>query len=203
LAISRESVGAMNAPVQPERWDSLELPTRPQSSRLPRIVLWILVAGGAIVLLLFGFLVALGVGIESGRFPEAEAVPGKKVALSRLGFLRERGLLEESETIIYFYSSGMLSFRAGGCFFTERRVVSYWENLNSHEVEGECAEYPEIVAIEPAYADELWDDTRVDVRTNDGRVLELEVSNSSGRDKVFVHRLQEEWRTRSPSSTGR
>jgi len=172
----------------PPAWDD---PVPAQGRR--NLLLWLIVGGSAAVVatVVLGF-VLLAVAIETGHVPDTDAVPGRRLTSGSLQYLREAGLLEADETPIFFYSAGLLSMESEGCYFTSRRVVSYWKSAGSDEVESETATYGEIRAIEPRLETGCMADSRILVHKDDGGTIELVVSNSGGGDDTFVRLLQSE-----------
>ena len=138
-------------------------------------------------------LVGVGRLIEKGIIPDSAAVPGEKLPRATVDFLRENGIVEEDETVLYYYGSGLLSLREDGNLFTDRRVISYWEDENE-ELVVEWAAYPDVVDIHVDFAPEGAEDaSQVAVEKGDGAFLELFVSNEEGRDHAFVDLLRNTW----------
>lgn len=147
----------------------------------------------------FGLLTCLGLGIESGYFPDTKAVPGEKLSERSLRFLRARGLVGEGEKILYFYSAGLFDIEDDGSFFTDARVVRYWEDPDVGELVSQSAEYPAIVSIEPEFAESWMGDSTIRVAKYDDEEILLVVCNDEKGDRAFAKRLQEEWeRHRGP-----
>lgn len=144
-----------------------------------------------IVALVFIALVALSVMIETGLVPDSMAVRGEDLPASALTFLAEAGLLEEQEQVLYYYCDGLVSFREDGNLFTDRRVISYWEE--GEELFVEQATYSEISAIEPIYDDSLFANSQIWVERASGEAFQLIVSNEDDLDEEFVELLIETW----------
>ena len=144
----------------------------------------------------FGLLTVLGLGVEGGYFPDTKVVPGDKLSERTLLFLRERGLLGEDEKVIRFYSAAILDFESDGSFFTDARVVRYFEAPGDGEFVSHSAEYDAIASIETEFADGWMADSTIRVAKEDGGVIELVVGNDEKGDREFAKRLQEEWERR-------
>jgi hypothetical protein len=147
----------------------------------------------------FGLLTVFGLGIESGYFPDTKVVPGEKLSERTLRFLRERDLLGEEEQVIRFYSAGMFDVESDGSFFTDARVVRYFEDLEDlgdGKLVSQSAEYDVIASIETEFADGWMADSTIRVTKEDGEEIELVVCNDEQGDREFAKRLQEEWERR-------
>lgn len=171
-----------------------ERPAPPKS----RAFLWVGLLGcGCVapVVALTVFIVVVGILEGTGAIPPTGATPGADLPAAVRTMLIEEGFLEEDEKILYFYSSGLFSYRATGAFFTDRRVVALWEN--DGELTVESTTYDDIVAIEPEFDDEFWADSVIVVETRNGDLLELWVSNENGRDRAFHRQLARQWKRKT------
>lgn len=138
---------------------------------------------------------ALGILVCLSTFnflPSSHVILGTEISKNNIKFLRESGLLEDDETIIYFYSDGMLSIEGEGNFFTNHSVVSY-EN-QSGELYGGIAYYKEIDDIKVVYSDSFLDDTIITIIKKDGTRFMLIVPTGEGLDRVFVSNLLKLWK---------
>ena len=148
-----------------------------------------IVVVGTIVLALVGF----GHAIERGYLPDTLAIPGEKLQPRVIRLLRQEGIVDQDEAVLYFYSAGLLSFLEDGNLFTDRRVISYTESM---DVEGEVqvfsATYPEITKIEPDWSDSFFEDSVLTVHTEAHQFI-LWVSTERERDRAFYNRLIETW----------
>jgi hypothetical protein len=140
--------------------------------------------------------VALGIGIETGHFPDTKAVPGSKLSDRSLGFLRRKELLAEGEEVLYFYSGGLFDVEGDGSFFTDRRVVRYTSDQEGGGFQSWTADYPEILAIESEFETGWLADSTIRVLCDDDRKIELVVCNDEGGDKLFAERLEAQWKER-------
>ncbi len=135
--------------------------------------------------------IAITVLMETGRIPDSAAVPGHQLHESTLSFLREEGLLEEDERVLYYYSDGTFSFREDGNFFTDQRVISYW--LEGDDIVMQSATYPEIADITPKFEDSILGNSEIWLDLEGGEQLYLIVANESDLDEEFVRLLTEIW----------
>lgn len=123
--------------------------------------------------------------------PSTQVVEGWTVPSFHEAFLRERGLLDEGEEIVYYYSAGLFSHREDGNYFTDRRVVSYW--IEQEEFYSETAQYPEISEVLVEESDVWLDDTRLTVVRNDDTEFFLIVSPEADRDQLFIDGIVARW----------
>lgn len=134
-------------------------------------------------------LLALIVGPSLKLMPATVAVNGDQVPSWHIRWMREEGLLDDDETVIYFYSADLLSFRSDGNVVTDKSVISYW--MENDELYGDYAYYDQIASVEVEFTDSLLDDTVVMIRTHDGEDLVLLVSPEEETDHLFVEAIEQ------------
>lgn len=145
------------------------------------------------VLLVLGVL-ALGVMTEVGALPDTAAVPRSEMRASTLEFLRAEELVEPDEVVLFFYSDGFLGLSEDGNYFTNRRVVSYWEEED--ELRVESAGYHAISDLSLKSDDSLFGNSTIRVTRLDGSWFQLLVSNEDDRDDEFFELLELTWSER-------
>jgi hypothetical protein len=143
---------------------------------------------------MFLSVLALGLALELGYFPDTVAVEKEDFPDHALRTLREAGIVADGEDVLYFYGGGMFDYLEDGNLFTDRRVVSYWSQ--GGEVVIEAASYAEVADISADYSDNMWVDSEVTVTRSDGTEFLLVVSTDEGGDRAFVRSLEREWRRR-------
>lgn len=142
--------------------------------------------------IIFGSLCIIFVGLSTFNFiPSSHAISGAKISSKNLLFLRDNGLLENDETIVYFYSDGLFSIKGEGNFYTSHSVVSY-EN-QSGELYGGLAYYNEIKDIKVEYSNSFLDNTIITITKIDGSSFILIVSTEEQLDKIFTRNLITLW----------
>ena len=83
-----------------------------------------------VLALVFIPLVTLGALIEIGVFlPGAEIREGKDLTWEEITLLRDNLLIEEKEEIVYFFSAGWRSILEDGSIITDKRVISYYQEI--------------------------------------------------------------------------
>jgi len=128
-------------------------------------------------------------------FPSTTVVDGSRLSESDLVFLKEEGLIEDNERILYFYSNGILSIKDDGQFISDGYVVSYYRNPEDGELYGGNVAYENIEDVSVEWSSSFLDDTIVRVTDIDNNEFELWVSSEAERDKIFVDELMMRWKT--------
>lgn len=126
--------------------------------------------------------------------PSTQVIEGEKLYSFHESFFESIGALDEDEKVLYFYSTGFLSYKEDGNFFTDRRVVSYWRDPGPEEFHIAQAEYSEIQSIDPEFTDSFLDDSIIKITLKDDTHFSLYVSNELGKDHVFYESLKRRWR---------
>jgi len=141
---------------------------------------------GAVMVPFFGFLLTS----STNFIPSPQVVPGARIWEHNMDFLRNAGLLEEGEEVLYFYSQGQLSTEEEGNILTDSKVVSYWKDDETSELFVETARYDEIATVDTEYSYNVTEHTVITVRRNDGSSFILVVSPENNRDVPFVDALK-------------
>jgi len=165
--------------LQPRTVDDTPRPPR-------RKLMWIIIAStGGFVGLVLGILVYIGlVG------PEIEVVPGAQMNASYLSQINELGLLEEDESIIYFYSDGLLDIEEGFYFFSDNKVVIYRASYDEPAI---VIEYTQIIDMSLYDTDSFFEDSRITLELSDGTAVWFPVSNEAHGDEKFYKSLRATW----------
>ena len=146
-----------------------------------KVLMWLGIA-------LLAVLVLFTVLLELKVLPPTEVLKGDEVPDHYRRTLRELGVLEEGERVLYFYSGGLLSIREDGNLLTDRKVVSYC--TEDEEFRVWSAAFHEIEDVQVEGADGWLDDTRVTVMLESGDEILLFLSTEDGRDEDFVKALR-------------
>ncbi len=151
---------------------------------------WFLIGCGAVFGSLLLAFFAVGFLIEAGVFPNTKVLAGENVPSHQIQTLVDRGILDEKDSIEYFYSEGLFSVADGGQFLTPTKLVIY------EEIEGVLSvyefPYSEIDSVELVIEGDFFEDSLYRVYGNaksewDYIAMFLGVEN--GGDQVFVDRL--------------
>ena len=155
----------------------------------------VLAALGSVAGLVLCAVIAIGVMIETGVLPDTAAVPGSEVSDETLEFLRSEGIIGADETVLFFYSAGLLDVRELGNLVTDQRVVNYWER--GEEIEITEATYPEIESIEPTFGSGVLGSSSFLIELHDGSWFELVVPSESQLDREYFEVLESTWKRES------
>ncbi|MGC6488385.1 MAG: hypothetical protein ACON4Z_12115 [Planctomycetota bacterium] len=158
--------------------------------RTPLGVLSILVCAGAG--LVFVAFASFGVALELGYFPGTAAVSGADLPERVVTLLRDEGVIEADEEVLYFYGGGLFDYMEDGNLCTDQRVISYW--TDGGELYVEAAAYADIVDVEVDPSDGWLVDATIDVEVRDGDVITLYVAGEGGGDEAFEAALRRAWR---------
>ena len=108
--------------------------------------------------------------------------------------MQQSGAFPEHENIILFYSDDGFSFQKDGNGFTKNHVFSYWDDeTNGLTVVSE--KFSNIKDIKVEYANNNSENTTIKIISDDDSDFILYVSREEGRDREFVGKLNEQWKT--------
>lgn len=134
---------------------------------------------------------ALGIAIEIGAVPDTKLRRGEELRSRERDAIAEHVGLEQGETVLWYYSSGLLDHAEDMNLITDRRVVSH-QRFDGETYRQE-ARYEEIVACEVLEEGHVLLDTTVYVLTGldqeEGLILYL--SAEGGRDELAIGSIRE------------
>jgi hypothetical protein len=122
--------------------------------------------------------------------PASYAVPGDELAARFVRRIRALGLLEEDESVRYFYSSAVLDIEDGCYFFTDRKVVVYNKNSPTPAL---VVPFSDISDVEAQFAGSLHAVTTITVTLHDRSQIWFPVSVERHGDRRFYASLLEAW----------
>jgi hypothetical protein len=131
--------------------------------------------------------------------PSTAVVPGADVRTGDLAYLRDSGLLEDDEELLYFYSPGFLSIEGVGVLATDWGVTSYWTDPISEELGAAFLAYGDIEQIETNAGADVWGNTVVRVTGRDGSWFVFVLSSEGGGDAAFVEEIERRRATAPPT----
>lgn len=130
-----------------------------------------------------------------GILPSANVIEGSKLKASDLEFLRSSDVLNPNESVVLFYSVGILSIAEGGTIISDTRVVSY-QTLEG-EVSSASAPFNDISDVYVARKGNSFTETVIHVTTFDGRTIPIAASVYGGGDALVVSQIREKSETSS------
>ncbi|MGB0583349.1 MAG: HEAT repeat domain-containing protein, partial [Limisphaerales bacterium] len=129
---------------------------------------------------------------------ETHVVSGDQVKSNQLRIIKKLGLLEEGETIQWFYTDGVFSIREGMYFLTEERLVMYSTEYEPHNY---ATKLEDIVKVELDKNESFFIDGYIEVAMVDGEAWSIPISSERGGDEKFFQYIKERHRPdRAPGS---
>lgn len=148
--------------------------------------------GGLAVIAYVAFIWA----IEVGRIPDTVCIPGAELSEHAEDFLRDAGIIERDEKVLFYYSEGVFSFGEDGNLFTDQRIISYWEDEDTGERIVLAGTYDQVVDIEFRQSDGLLESSTIVVTLADETTFALLVSSEEGGDRDFHQLLVKTWKAK-------
>ncbi|MGI0117543.1 DUF3857 domain-containing transglutaminase family protein [Zooshikella sp. RANM57] len=131
--------------------------------------------------------------------PSSEVIAGDQLWKKDLKFMHRNGLLRTDEKLLYFYSDGLFSFQEDGNAVTNKRVLSYWRDDLTQQLNVETAGFNEIINID-VDRQLLKDNTIITVTRTDGSQFILFVSQKGRKDHFFTQKLLTLWQGETQTS---
>lgn len=129
------------------------------------------------------FAAVLGLAILGSMLPETSVYLGHQVPKKYMEEIRSLNLLEEGESIRYFYTDALFDIKEGMYFVTERNLILYskeWEDPVT------IIPFDQIVTVNVMYDESFFEDSRVFVATSSGLEVRFPVSSEQGLDRKFI-----------------
>lgn len=97
------------------------------------------------------------------------------------------GLVDEDETILYFYTDALFDIKDGMYFITTKKLVIYAQEWLEPAT---LIEFKDIDYLDIEYDDSFLDDSYVHLITHSGDEIWFPLSSERGRDKIFYKHLE-------------
>ena len=177
----------------------VEEPNVPETPEKPRrrigwkfgLLIGCLGCSGLVAAAILIALIGLGLGIESGHVPDSVAQAQHDIPSKTIEALRELGVVDDDERVLFFYSAALLSLENDGNLFTDRRVISY-ETIDDQLYLSD-ATWEEVVDLEFHDTDSWLEDSVITIYRSDGESFILIVGNQERGDNRFFRKLRETW----------
>ena len=131
--------------------------------------------------------------------PGAEVVPGKMLNSKYVNFIREKGLIESSEQIEFWYSDALSDFRDGFYMFTDRKVLLYCKDWEEPSI---AVPFSSISNIRFKKEPSFYKNSQITLVLFDGSTLFFPVSDENNNDEKFFERMKQIWK-KSKSDSGK
>lgn len=120
--------------------------------------------------------------------PETSVYREKEIPKRYLAEIKKLGLIEDIETIRFFYSDTIFDIKEGMYFTTDRRLTIYTKEWDEpiHQLE-----LADINSIDAQYNDSFIEDSWIVVTTQLGDGAEFPLSSEKKRDRLFIQHLQD------------
>lgn len=118
--------------------------------------------------------------------PETYVVAGNRVPSRFVEKLRTLELIDQGESIRYFYSDALFDIEDGVYFVTDKQLVLY---SNEWDEPAYKIPFDSIAKVEVRYSDSWLIDSDVTVVTKDGLEIYFPLSSEKGGDKRFIEFL--------------
>lgn len=122
--------------------------------------------------------------------PSTAVLAGSEVRAQDLTYLRDAGLLDEGEELLFFYSPGFLSIEGEGVLATDWGITSYWTDPVSEERGAAFLSYADIESVESNPQADVWGTTFVRVTGRDGSWFVFGLSSEGGGDGTFLAEVE-------------
>ncbi|MDA3874436.1 MAG: hypothetical protein PF795_10820, partial [Kiritimatiellae bacterium] len=141
------------------------------------------------ILGMIGVVLLLGVVIFFGMAsmgPEIFVVSGRQLPERYVDQLRDLGVVEDDETIAFFYSDALMDIKDGLYFVSDKKVVAYSKDWNPPAI---AVPLDSVVALSFERDESFWEDSTIWIQTEDGTEFSIPVSSEQGGDKKFYEYL--------------
>ena len=146
-----------------------------------------LVGCGVIALIIVAALVAGLVAVGTVG-PDTAIYPGPQVPKRFMTSVRSLKLIDEGETMQYFYSDALWDIKEGMYFVTDQKLVLY---VKSQEVPATVIPLDQITSLLVEYNGSFFEDSIVAVESKSGVVVTFPLSSEKGLDKKFVQAMEQ------------
>lgn len=154
----------------------------PSYKAAPKWATWVLLPAGVVLIVCLGC-----IGGVTFFGPPTEVTAGADLNPKFVRELKDNGIIEEDETVEWFYSAGMFSVVEEGNILTNWRAISY-DNYDGEEFHA-SASYEEITDLSLKRGD-FFNDSIITVSCDDGSTFELWITVSMGGDDRFLEELK-------------
>lgn len=113
---------------------------------------WLARIGGVFLALIVGFFIYLG----SDFTTDIAVQTGEEMPKNQMRSLLKAGLIDEDETVLYYYSEAFFHIATAGTIVTNKDVTGYWTENDEREVMS--YRFEDIRSVELEEAGDSWND---------------------------------------------
>lgn len=157
-------------------------------------LMWFYFLGIPVIVIVLS-LIGIGLLVESGAVVPTSVVEGSELSQSHSTQLVDEGIISPDEKILLFYSTGLTSILDEGNLLTDKRIISYerfGEKLSVY-----AANYDDVSDVSVIEQGDYFNDTIVEILTNDDEEFLLVLSTDEEGDKKFINEIKSRIRPRS------
>lgn len=137
-----------------------------------------------------GLLLVFGVLLSVGVMPDTSVLEKEAIPEYQINVLRDNQVIDQSESVEYFYSAGIFSILEDGNLFTDKRVISYltneYDELEIYNFNFEDIERIDLVEQGHDLADSIYQ-----ITGPEDDWLYLYLSTEQDGDKQFISALRQ------------
>ncbi|MCH7910987.1 MAG: hypothetical protein IIB38_15405 [Candidatus Hydrogenedentes bacterium] len=153
---------------------------------LSGVIKFVIVASIGIVFLMSALIAfVFYVGVAG---PEIEVLAGTQVPTRYVDTIRNLGVLDRDEEIIFFYSDALVDITDGFYLLTDRKVVVYSTTYSEPAI---LIPFDDIQELNIEYDESFFTDSAIWITRTDGSAVSFPVSSEAGGDKRFYEALVE------------
>lgn len=120
-----------------------------------------------------------------------EVLAGAQLPTDYLETIRETGVLDDDEDVVFFYSDALMDIRDGFYLLTDRKVVVYSATYSDPAIP---VPFDDIRDLEVEFDDSFLADSTVWITRSDGSTVSFPLSSERGGDKRFYEALEVRWK---------
>lgn len=191
--------GSMNPPPPPSHPEGPPVPegaapapprpARPQGRPGSRLFIFALLGCGGVMAVMFAGLIAFLVWFDYAA-PDTAIIHGPQVPQRFMTTIRETGVLEADEEVLFFYSDAFMDITRGFYLLTDRKVVLYSTDWAEPAI---LLAFDEIAELDVEYNKSFFEDSMIYLELTDGSFVSLPASSDYDRDELFFEALEQKW----------
>lgn len=136
-----------------------------------------------VVAMVVGLFIYMGV-----KGPETFVVSGHAVTKTQMANIKNLGLIDDGETIVYFYSDAMVDIEKGMYMLTDRQLILYTKSWETPMLR---IDFQDIASIHLEREESFFIDSFVQLVLTSGEEIVFPLSSEGDGDLKFVDRIKE------------
>ena len=161
------------------------MPQVPTPGDSPGLSKWII--GCLVVARFAGAVPVIGIVYVGIVTPPIEVLSGAQLPQRFASTIRDLGLLESDEQIIYFYSDAIIDITEGFYLLTDRKVVVYSTLYDEPAI---LVPFSDISKLDVEFDESFLTDSMIWITRENDSTVSFPVSSEKGGDKQFYEALE-------------